>query len=132
MSTQCDILRSQQARELLAAEISVFVLAMGGKRVEADQGVVDEAGMTHDETALRQPLEKLPHQGAEIRSLREIVGAGESGIERDVRPRGAAAKLRAQDVENQGFGRAEPPGQRLIASALAKPGAGRCLLSRPQ
>src|SRR3984893_13031231 len=114
MSTQCHIVRSQQARELLAPEKSVLVLAMGCKRIEADQGIVDEAGMAHDETALRQPIEKLPHQGAEIRSLREIVSAGESGIERDVRPRGAAAELRAQDVENQRLGAAEPAGQRLV------------------
>src|ERR1700693_155983 len=122
ISAQSNFICSQQARELLAREKSVFVLAMGCKRIQADQGIVDEAGMAHDETALRQPIEKLPHQGAEIRSLREIVSAGESGIERDVRPRGAAAELRAQDVENQRLGGAEPPRQRLIASALADPG----------
>src|ERR1700737_874562 len=100
MSIQCDIVRSQQARELLAPEKSMFVLALGGERVEADQGVIDEAGMAHDEAALRQAVEKLSHQGAEIRPLREIVGAGESRIKREVPPRGAGAKLAAQAAKH--------------------------------
>src|ERR1700704_3257920 len=104
---------------MLAAEKSVFVFALAGERIEADKGFIDETGMTHDETALGQPIEKLPHQRAEIGLLRKIIGAGESGIEGDSGARGARPKLRAQDVEKQRLGRAEPPDQRLIASALA-------------
>ena len=117
---------------MLAAEKSVFMFALGRERIEADQDIVDEAGMTHDEAAFRQPIEKLLHQRAEVRRLIKIIGAGESGIERNTRARGAAAKLCAQDVENQSFGSAEPAGQRLIAPALADPGFGRSLLHRRQ
>jgi hypothetical protein len=38
---------------MLAPEKSVFVLALGRQRVEADKGLVDEAGMTHDEATFR-------------------------------------------------------------------------------
>ncbi len=62
---------------MLAAEKSVFMFALEGQRIEADQGVVDEAGMAHDETALRQILEKLPHQVTEIGLPGKIIGAGE-------------------------------------------------------
>ena len=84
---------------MLAAEKSVFMFALGCKRIEADKDIVDEPRMTHDEAALRQPIEKLSHQGAEIGLLRKIISAGESGIECDIGPRGAAAKLSAQNVE---------------------------------
>ena len=84
---------------MLAAEESVFVFALDRQRVEADQGFVDEPRVTHDEATLRQPIEKLSHQDAEIGPPRKIIGAGESRIECDIGARGAAAKLRAQDVE---------------------------------
>src|SRR5580700_8738368 len=101
---------------MLAAEKSVFVFALGRERVEAEEGLLDEAGMTHDQATLRQPVEKLPHQRAEIPLLRPVVGAG--------------AKLRAQRIDNQRLGRAQPPRQRLMASALAHPGVGRSRLHR--
>src|ERR1700687_2518730 len=125
MSTQCNFIRGQKAREVLAAEKGVFVFALGRQRVETDEGIVDETGMAHDETAVRQPIEELSHQRAKIRLPGKIIGAGEAGIAGDTGARGARAKLRAQDVEKQRLGRAEPPGQRLVASALADPGAGR-------
>src|ERR1700687_1821891 len=99
ISAQCNFVRSQQVREMLAAEESVFMFALDGQRVEADQGLVDEPRVTHDEAALRQPIEKLSHQDAEIGLSRKIIGAGESRIECDIGAQGTAAKLRAQDVE---------------------------------
>ena len=108
----------------------MFNFALGGQRVEAYKRVVDKAGMTHDEPALRHPVEKFAHQGAEIGPPREIIGSRESGIAGDIGARGEATKLRTQEVENQRLRRAEPPGQGLIASALANPGAGRGLLHR--
>src|SRR5450631_1211931 len=99
ISAQCNFVRSQQVREMLAAEKRVFMFALHRQRVEADQGFVDETRVAHDEAALRQTIEKLSHQDAEIGRLRKIISAGESRIECDVGAQGAAAKLRAQDVE---------------------------------
>ena len=59
----------------------MFVLALRRKWVEADEGFVDESGMTHDEAVLRQLSEKLSHQHAEIGFLSKIISAGESWIE---------------------------------------------------
>src|SRR5712671_6137507 len=132
MSVQGNLGRSQQARKMLAAQKSVFVFTLDRQRVEADKGFVDESGVTHDETALRQPLEKLSHQHAEIGLPRKIIGPGETGIECDIGARGAAAKLRAQNVEKQCLGRAEPPGEGLIASTLAYPGVGGSFFHRRQ
>ena len=95
---------------MLASEKGVFAFARCRQRVEADEGIVHEAGVTHDDTILRQPLEKLPHQTAEIAQSREVVDAGESGIECDVGARCPASELRAQGVENQSLGRAQPLG----------------------
>src|ERR1700674_5204255 len=130
VSSQWNFVRGQQAWKILAPDKSVFAFALGRQRVETDKGFVDEAGMTHDEAAFRQSIEELLHQRTEIGRLRKIIGAGEAGIERDACARRAAAKLRAQHVEKQRLGSAEPPGQRLIASALADPGVGRSLLHR--
>src|ERR1700687_3751012 len=121
MSTQCNFIRGQKAGEMLAAEKGVFVFTLGRQRVEAFEGIVDETGMANDETAVRQPIEELLHQRAKIGLPGKIIGAGESGIACDIGARGARAKLRAEDVENQRLGRAEPPGQGLVASALADP-----------
>src|SRR5713226_9637092 len=99
MSTQCNFVRSQQIREMLAAEESVFVFALDRQRVEADQGFVDAPRVPLFLSNHRQPTEKLPHQDAEIGPLRKIISAGESRIECDIGAHGAAAKLRAQDVE---------------------------------
>jgi len=84
---------------MLAAEKSMFTFALDRQRVEADKGLIDETGMTHDEAAFRQPIEELSHQRAEVGPSGKIIGAGESGIEGDPGARGARAKLRAQDVE---------------------------------
>src|ERR1035437_8386057 len=119
ISAQCNFVRRQQAREMLAPEKSVLMFALGCKRIEADKDIVDEPRMTHDEAALRQPIEQLSHQRAEIGLLRKIISTGESGIECDTGPRGAAAKLPAQNVEEQRLGRAKSPGQGPMASALA-------------
>ena len=80
---------------MLTPEKSVFVFALVGERIEADKGFVNETGMTHDETALRQPIEKSLHQDAEIGLLRKIISAGESGIEGDTGARGELAESRA-------------------------------------
>src|SRR5216684_8791154 len=112
---------------MLTGEKSVFALALLSQRIEAYKGFVDEAGMTHDKTALRQPSEKFSHQRAVIGLLRKIISAGESGIEGDIGPRGSGAKLRAQDIQKQRLGCAEPPGQGLLSSALANPGGRGCL-----
>src|ERR1700680_5087266 len=99
ISTQCNLVRSQQVREMLAAQESVFMFALDRQRIEADQGFVDEPRVTHDEAALRQPIEKLSHQDTEVGPLRKIIGAGESRIECDIGAQRTAAKLRTQDVE---------------------------------
>ena len=78
------------------------------------------------------PAKELAHQHAEIGRFRKIIGAGKGGIERDAGSRGALAELRAEDVEHQRLGRAEQLCQRLEASALADPGAGRGFLHRAQ
>src|SRR3984885_2899968 len=101
ISAQCNFIRRQQGRKLLAPEKSVFALALVGERIEADQDLVDQSGVTHDDAVVRQGNEKLLHQGAEIGWPGEIIGASEAGIENDIGVPGAAAKLRAQDVEHE-------------------------------
>src|SRR6266849_10825721 len=98
MSVQCNFVRSQQPREMLAPEKRVFVFALDRQRIEADQGFVDEPRVTHDEAILRKPIEKLSHQHAEIGLSRKIIGTGEARIECAIGVRGAAAKLRAQKI----------------------------------
>ncbi len=39
---------------MLAPEKSVFALALVGERVQADQDVVDQSGVTHDDAVVRQ------------------------------------------------------------------------------
>src|SRR6266446_8522895 len=124
MSVQCNFVRGQQPRKMLAPEKRVFVFALDRQRVEADQGFVDEPRVTHDEAILRKPIEKLSHQHAEIGLSRKIIGTGEAGIECDIGAQGAATKLRAQNVEKHRLGRAEPPEQRRLASGLANPRLG--------
>ena len=85
----------QQAREIFTAKKGVLVLALDRQRVEADQDVVDESRVTHDQAVLRQPIEKLPHQHAEIGLPGKIIGAIESGIECNIGAGGALSKLRA-------------------------------------
>ena len=89
---------------MLSLEKSVFAFALVGQRVEADKNLIDHPRMTHDDAAFRQAIEKLSHQRAEIRLPGKIIGAGEAGIECDIGARSAAAKLRAQDIENQRLG----------------------------
>src|ERR1700722_10923121 len=117
---------------MLAPKKRVFALALIGERIEADQDVVDQAGVTHHDAIFRQMVEKLLHQRAEIGWPGEIIGAGEAGIERDAGAPGAVAKLRAQDVEHQRLGRTKPLAKRLTATALAHPGAGSGFLDRRQ
>ena len=86
---------------------------------------------------ITSPPSGRPSRNCRIRTPKsgcrgKIIGAGKGGIEGDVGLRGALAKLRTQDVEHQRLGRAEPLRQRLTASALADPGAGRRLLHRLQ
>ena len=102
----------------------MFLFPNGREWIEAAQGIIDETGVTHDHPILRQAFEKLVHQPPEIDRSRKIIGAGESRVECDPGARGAAAEFPAQDVENQRLGRSKPPRKRLIASALADPGAG--------
>src|SRR3979411_1520765 len=66
ISPQCNVVCGQQARKILAAYKSVLAFALDRQRVEADKGFVDEAGMTHDEAAFRQSIQKLLHQRAKI------------------------------------------------------------------
>src|SRR5664279_5791914 len=94
ISAQCNFVRRQQPRKILAAEKSVLVFALRRERIEAEKGFVDEAGMAHNETTLWQPVEKLPHQRTEIPLLRPVVGAGESRVECDIGAFGPASKLR--------------------------------------
>src|SRR6266700_2105683 len=96
MSVQCNFVRSQQPREMLAPKKRVFVFALDRQRVEADQGFVDEPRVTHDEAILRKLIEKLSHQHAEIGLLRKIIGTGEARIECDIGARGPATKFGAR------------------------------------
>src|SRR6266700_6084689 len=132
LSAQRNAVRGEQFRKLLPAQISVFMFALLGEGIELAEDLVDEPRMAHDQAALRQPFEKSAHQRAEILRLRKIIGAGKPGIEGKSGARGALAELRAQDVEQQGFRRAELPRKRCIAAALANPGFGSGLLDRRQ
>src|SRR5664279_5642441 len=117
---------------MLAAEKSVLVFALDRERIEAEKRFVDKAGMAHDQATLGQAVEKMPHQRAEIPLPRPVVGAGESRIEGDIGALGPASKLRAQRIDHQGLGRAQPAGKLLAAAALANPGLGGGVLYRRQ
>jgi hypothetical protein len=49
--------------------------------------------VAHDQTIIRQTVQKSLHQRGEVR-LREVIGAGERRIEADAGARGTAAKSR--------------------------------------
>src|SRR5882724_12750909 len=132
MLIQSHVVRGQKAGKVAAAQEGVLAFALRRQRVEADQGLIDEARMAHHEAMLRQPVEELLHQAAEIGLPRKIVGAGKSGIESEVGARGAAAELRAQGIEQQRLGCAEPSDQRSVAAALPDPGRGGRVLDRRQ
>ena len=94
------------------------MFALGGQRIEADEHFVDEAGMAHHEPAVRQTIEELLHQRAEIGLSRKIISAGKRRIECDPGGCGALAKLRAQNVEHQRLGRGEPLCKRAEAAGV--------------
>src|SRR5438105_2528525 len=54
---QRNIIRRQQPGERVAGEKRVFAFALVGQGIEADQEVVDEAGVAHDEPAFRQAID---------------------------------------------------------------------------
>jgi len=95
LSAQCNIVRCEQGRKRLACEKREFAFALGSQRIEADQDVIDESRMAHHKPALRQPIEKLPHQRTEIGLFGKIIGARESGIKCDTGARGAFSKADA-------------------------------------
>src|ERR1700690_120624 len=109
ISAQGNVIRGQQRLEMLSAEKCVFAFALNRQRIEADKDLVDHARVTHDDTGLRQTVEKSLHQRPEMGLSGKIIGTGESRVERDIGARGTAAKLRAQGVENQCLGRAQSP-----------------------
>jgi len=53
-----DTARQQQIREGVADEECVFLLAQAGQWIEPLQLGIDEAGMAHDDTAVRKAVEK--------------------------------------------------------------------------
>src|SRR5205814_4267822 len=67
---------------------------------------------------------------AEIGRPREVIGAGEAGIEAKACLAGAAAELRAQDVEHERLRRRKALRQWQVAGALAHPGFWRGLTDR--
>src|SRR6516164_825879 len=125
-STQGDLVCRKQRRKLLAAEKSVFAFALPRQRIKADQDVIHQPRVTHDHATVGRALQKSLHERREIGLSGKIIGSPEARIERDLGARGAAAELRAQEVEKQGLGRAEAIEQGLIARALANPGLWRC------
>ena len=126
------MLAAEQRQKVLAAEKFVFAFALRRQRIEADQHIVHEARMAHDDSGLRHPLKELAHQGAEIGLPGKIIGAGKSGVEGNAGAGGAAAELRAQHVENQRLRRIQTLRQRPVAAALANPCVGCCFLDRRQ
>src|ERR1019366_7492345 len=51
---QCDAVLRQQPRKILRVKKSKFPFALVGERIESLQFGIDEAGMTHDQPAIRQ------------------------------------------------------------------------------
>ena len=66
--------------KLVADEEGIFPLSQRGQGIEALQFCVDEAGMTHDDAAVGQPVEEAREQRREICPIVEFVGAGEGRI----------------------------------------------------
>src|SRR5436190_24024325 len=101
MSGQRNFIRGQETGEILAGEIGEFGFARGSERVEADEDLIDESRMAHDDAVLWQPVEKRSHQRAIVGLARIIVGAGECRVKGDTGLRCTASKLRAEIVEQQ-------------------------------
>src|SRR5262245_44504976 len=57
-SRQADAMAGQQCREAVVGEKRVLLLAQGGERIEPLQFGIDEAGMTHHQAAVGQPVEE--------------------------------------------------------------------------
>ena len=77
--------------EAIPGQEFVFPLALVGEGIEREQDFIDEAGGGHDQTIIRQTVQKSLHQYGEVR-LRQVIGAGEGRIEADAGARGMAAK----------------------------------------
>src|SRR6266516_708228 len=86
---------------------------------------VDEAGMTHDDAAIGQPIEEAREQRREIRLLVEFIGAGEGRIGAQPERRGPAANPVAQEIEEQPLVVSQSLREGHRPPALAHPRIGR-------
>src|SRR6185437_15982005 len=99
-------------------------LALVRERIETLQFGVDEAGMAHDQAAIRQPGQEAREDLGESAVAAEIIGAGEGRIGGDAALPSLAAKTHAQNVEQQFLASFESAG-RTRTAALSDPGFGR-------
>ena len=92
---------SERLRKCIAAEKGIFALAQDRQRIEPAKLGIDEAGMTHDQAAVGEPIEKAGKQGREIDVVPELVCAGETRIGLHSERSGAPAKGPAHQVERE-------------------------------
>ena len=63
---ESDAVRGQHARKFIRIEIGEFPLALVGERIEPLELGIDEAGMAHDQPAVRQPGQKTREDRGEV------------------------------------------------------------------
>jgi hypothetical protein len=121
----------QRLRKFIGIEIGELPFALIRERIEPFKFSVDEAGMTHDQPAIRQPGQKARKNRREGRLATEIIGAGKGRIGGDTKSSRLAAEADAQNIDQQFLAALEPL-RRPRAAALPHPGLGRHLRRHPQ
>src|SRR2546430_1097597 len=91
----------KRSEKRIAAQIGVFALAQGRKRVETLEFGIDMAWVAHHESACRQPFEESRKMRGEIRMETKRIGAGKSRIGGDPKLCGPGAEFAAQPVDQQ-------------------------------
>ena len=80
---QFDIACRKQPGKFLARQKRIFPFALVRHVIDGNQHVVDEAGMAHHKTAVRQAIEKAFQRFAEVAAAHHVIGPGKSWIEDD-------------------------------------------------
>src|SRR5262249_12265039 len=108
----------------IADKKGIFLLPERRQRIEPLQFGVDEAGMTHDDAAVGQVIEKTREQRLEIRSLVEFVSSREGRIGVQPQRGGPAPEPAAPKVEQQSLGVGKSLRMRWRPCALEQPRIG--------
>src|SRR5215213_1145091 len=131
-SRQRNAAGGEQGRESLGSKKSVLALALYGQRIEPCEFGVNQAGMAHDESLVRQPVPKIFKKLGKVGSAVEDISPGECRVGAHAQSLRATPELPAQDVEQQRLRVCESLVQWQGPAALTHPGVRRCELANLQ